>query len=248
LLAAELAAANVDVIVAGGTPATLAAQKATSRIPIVAGNVTDPIKFAMTTSLARPSANVTGTGTGNMGLEISGKRLDILRALVPNARRVGVFINLGNPANAITPIGAQRFRDAGIEIIELGVRKPAEIEPAFQTAQSRRADVVQIPTDGLFNGETKRMAQWALAYRLPCLGGFCRFVHDGGLASFGADYEQIWRQAGVYVGRILKGAKPAELPFVLGDKFDFCLNRKTATALGLAVAPELLLRADLVVE
>ena len=245
-LAAELIAANVDVIVGGGTPATHAARKATSTIPIVGFNITDPIASHMTTSLARPSANV--TGATNMAAEIGGKRLDILRALVPKMRRAGFFFNLDNPANLIGRGIVEKYRNAGIEIIELGLRRPEEIEPAFRKAQARRADAVHISLDFLFTEEAKRMARLALEHRLPSIGGHRRLVEDGGLASFGASLEEVRNQSAVLVDRILKGAKPAELPFVLAENFELCLNRKTAAALGLTIPPELLVRADLVVE
>jgi putative tryptophan/tyrosine transport system substrate-binding protein len=162
-------------------------------------------------------------------------------------RRLALFQDADNVSSQSTAANIQRMHDVGIEPIEIRMKRLDEIDSAFRTARAKHADAVSIPTASLFNARTKQLADLALEHRLPSIGGMRRFVENGGLSSYAADYERIWRQVGVHVDRLLKGAKPADVPFVLGDKFELCLNRKTAAALGLAIAPDLLLQADLVV-
>ena len=245
--ASELAAANLDVVISEGTPATQVMQKATDRIPIVAVNITDPIASKMSTSLARPSANV--TGITNMGYDIVTKKFDIVRAMVPGMRRVALFFNSDNPANVTAiAIAARLFRESGIEPLELGIKSSGEIEAAFRLARDQHAEAVNIPNDGMFNEKARQVAQLALTYRVPTVGGPCAYVKDGGLASFSADLAAINRLAANHVDRVLKGEKPANLPFIRADKSELCLNRRTARLLGVTIPDALLISANLVVD
>jgi len=248
-LAAELVRLRVDVLVASGAAATRAAKEATTTIPIVSVAVQDPVALGSVRSLARPGGNITGpTLTG--GLAIAGKQLELLKETVTGVSRVAV---LWNPAN---PMLLQQLRDTEIAARSLNVqlqpvveaRSPDEFDRAFSRIIRGRAEALLVSTDPVFAGQATQLANLAARNRLPAMYGLRRHVEAGGLIAYGANELDVWRRAATYVDKILKGAKPAELPVEQPTKFELIINIKTAKSLGLTIPPSLLLRADQVLE
>jgi putative ABC transport system substrate-binding protein len=242
-LAAELVKANVDLILARGTPATLAARKATSSIPIVMSAVGDPVESGVAASLQRPGGNVTGLTSATA--ELVPKRLELLKALVPKMRRVAAYSNLGNVAAAATwkEIGAAA-RAMKLEALLLDVRTPEQIEPAFESAVRQKADALVVGIETLAQANRQAIVDLALKHKLPTMYAAREFVEAGGLMSYGVSYPDLYYRAAGYADRIFKGAKPAELPIERPAKFAFSINRRTAKALDIVIPPDLLLRAD----
>jgi len=247
-LAAELVRLKVDVIVAaGGTPAILAAKNATSTIPIVFPAVGDPVALGIV-SLARPGGNITGLTI--MTPELSGKRLEILKEVVPRARRVAV---LGQDANAFS---AQDFKNIqptalamGLELHHIEVRSPDDFESAFSKITGTvRATALFLQAASIFTDNPKRIADLAARSRLPVSSYGKEFAEAGVLMSYGSDYFDLGRRAATYVDKILKGAKPADLPVQQPTKFEFVINLKTAKQIGLTIPPKVLARADRVIK
>ena len=247
-LANELVRLQVDVIVAGSTIGAIAAKRATSTIPVVMANVADPVGAGLVSSLAKPGGNVTGLST--MGADISGKRLELIKEVVPRLRRLGVLWYPDSPS------GVAAFKELkaaaqslGVDVRSLGVRPPVpEIDKAFGTASNGRADALIALDDALiFNNRTQIIAL-AARYRLPSVYGYREFPDAGGLMAYGPSRHDMYRQAAAYVDKILKGAKPADLPVERPIKFEFVINLKTAKALGLTISPSLLARADEVIQ
>ena len=246
-LAAELVRANVDVIVTTATSATHAAHRATTTIPIVTTVVTDPIAEGFTASLARPAGNVTGLSTSNA--ELVPKHFELLTKVLPRLRRVAVLTspaNQGHP-NMLKNIQAAAQR-AGTEVLPLAVGTPEEIERAFATMARERTQAVIILGDTFFTQQARQIAELARQRRLPSIYTANDYAEAGGLMSYGADIRDHFRRAATFVDKILKGAKPGELPFEQPTRFYLVINRKTAKAIGLAIPQELLLRADRVIE
>ena len=247
-LTAELVRLKVDVLVAGGAAATRAAEEATTTIPIVSGGVQDPVALGSVQSLARPGGNITGpTLTG--GLAIVGKQLELLKAIVPGVSRVAVLLN---PAN---PMLLQQLRDTEIAARSLNVqlqrveaRSPDEFDRAFSRITRGRAEALLVSADPMFAAQGTRLANLAARNRLPAMYGLRRHVEAGGLIAYGANELDVWRRAAVYVDKILKGAKPADLPMEQPRTFELVINLKTAKALGLTIPPSLLARADQVID
>jgi putative ABC transport system substrate-binding protein len=242
-LAAELVRSKVDVIVAALTPAITAARRTTSDIPIVMAPAGDPVGTGLISSLARPGGNITGlSGTA---AEASAKNLELIREFVPGARRVGVVINVNDPFSK--PFLDQIHEGAkatGFEVHHISVRGSDELEVAYAALARERPDAV------IFQGSLPIPPQvnLALKYRLPSLTNQTNVAHAGALVGYGASVEERGRDIAKYVDRILKGAKPAELPVEQPTKFDLVINLKTAKALGLIVSPMLLARANEVIE
>ena len=246
-LAAELVGLKVDVIVAETTPASLAAKQATSTIPIVMTIVADPLVTGLVPSLARPAGNITGTSL--QFPESVAKRLQLLNEIVPKVSRVAV---LWNSASPITPpqftqveAAAQALR---MRLEPLEVRTPDDFERAFQAAARSRAGALLVLNDFFIDQHLSRIAVLAAKSRLPSMYGARAFAEAGGLMSYGPDFLDISRRAAIYVDKILKGAKPADLPVAQPTKFDLVINLKTAKAIGLTIPPSLLQRADQVIE
>ena len=247
-LAAELVRLRVDVLVAGGAAATRAAKEATTTIPIVFVGVQDPVALGAVQSLGRPGANITGpTLTG--GLAIVGKQLELLKETVPGVSRVAV---LWNPAN---PMHLQQLRDTEIAARALSVqvqpveaRSPDEFDRAFSRIIRGRVEALLVSADPMFGAQGTRLANLAATNRLPAMYGLRRHVEAGGLIAYGANELDLFRRAATYIDRILKGAKPADLPVEQPTKFELVINLKTAKALGLTIPQALLLRADQVIE
>jgi ABC-type uncharacterized transport system substrate-binding protein len=247
-LAAELVALKVRLILASGTPASFAAQQATSTIPIVMGGVAaDPVETGLVASLARPGGNITGMSM--MTSDLGGKRLELLKQIVPGLARVAVF---WNPSNlAYGPILRELEAAAptlGVKLQRLEVRVPADFEGAFKAATRQHAGALIAPGDPLVTNRPRMVADLALKYRLPSAMDNKQFAEAGGLLSLGLDLVDSYRRAATHVDKILKGANPADLPMEQPTKFEFVINLKTAKALGITVPHLLLLQADQVIQ
>jgi putative ABC transport system substrate-binding protein len=246
-LVAELARLKVDVIVAAATPANLAAKAGASAVPIVMVAVADPVRVGLVGSLAKPGGNVTGLSL--LTPELSGKRLQLIVEIVPQAKRVAY---LGNPENSSHEVFAQETqvaaRDLGIQLQPLLARNSAEIGAAFAEAAKTAPNALIVFDDPVIWGLRKQVVALADQARLPVIYGYSEFVDEGGLVSYGPHRPDLYRRTAAYVDRILKGAKPAELPVERPTRFEFFVNAKTAASLGLKVPPSLLLSADRVIE
>jgi putative ABC transport system substrate-binding protein len=246
-LAADLVRLNVDVILAGGTLAPLAAKRATSTIPIVMVNAGDPLGTGPVASLARPGGNVTGMSL--MAPELGGKRLELLKELLPRLARVAVLWNAANPYSALVFKQVQAAGGTlGIEVQSLELRDPDDFDGAFETVQRQHPDALITVEDPLTFNHRKRIAGFAAEQQLPSLSGLSEFAAAGGLVSYGANQVDLFRRAAGYVDKILKGAKPADLPVQQPSKFELVINLKTAKAVGITIPPSLLARADEVIE
>jgi putative ABC transport system substrate-binding protein len=247
-LAAELVRLQVDVIVAVVTQASLAAKNATNTIPVVMLAVGDPVGAGLVTSLARPGGNV--TGTSRMSVEAAGKTLELLKNVVPKLRLVGVLWNPANPVFETQMVKETEAaaRSLAIQLRMLAARDAKEIDRAFEVMTNERAEALIVIVDPVFIEHRTRLAALATTSRLPSVSGFRDYVEAGGLMAFAADFSEIGRRAATYVDKILKGAKPADLPVEQPTKFELVINLKTAKALGLTIPPSLLARADEVIE
>jgi putative ABC transport system substrate-binding protein len=249
-LAAELVRRQVTVLAAvqGVTPA-MAAKRATTNIPIVFNVGEDPVRLGLVSSLARPSGNLTGVNF--FTAETTAKRLDLLRALAPEATRVAVLVN---PANPVTAEAALRevetgARSMGLQTRVLNASSSSEINTAFATfAGSERPDALFVGGDALFTSRRVQLATLTARYAIPATFSAREFVEAGGLMSYGSNMTDAYRQVGLYVGRILKGTKPADLPVIQASRFELVINTETARLLGLTVPPTLLAIADEVIE
>lgn len=247
-LAAELVRLSVAVIVAGPTPAAVAAKGATSTIPIVMINTFDPVGLGLVANLARPGGNVTGLAF-TVGAEIFGKGFDIFREAIPELRRVAVLSNPANPAHAIVLRGLQTaVGGLGIELRFYEARVPQDFESAFRAISEARAGGLYVIPDVLFVSQAASVAALATAYKLPSLHQFREEVVAGGLLAYGHSNTDPWRHAATFVDRLLKGAKAADLPVQQPTKFELAINLRTAKAIGLTIPPTLLARADEVIE
>jgi putative ABC transport system substrate-binding protein len=251
-LAAELVRLKVDLIVVSTTGPTLAAKSATTTIPIVMTRVGDPVGEGLVASLARPGGNVTGLST--LATELNTKRLEILTDAVPKLARVGVLRGPGGGIGDIsTDLQLKKLRTAAVVLkLELEVIKtqpdPKGLESAFQSAKQKRVNAIMPLTSPSFFAERKRIVDLADKYRWPAIYFQKEFVDEGGLMSYGADYDDLFRRAAGYVDKILKGAKPADLPVQQATKFEFVINLKAAKQIGLTLSPEFLSRANQVIK
>jgi ABC-type uncharacterized transport system substrate-binding protein len=246
-LIAELLAQRVEVIVTAGTPASLAVKNATTSVPLVMVAVGDPVTTGLVASLARPGGNITGlTSTSE---ELDGKRLELLREVIPKLSHVAVFWNPENPT-LLTSLKEMRAaaQVLGIKVQVLEVRTPADLEETFKAIVRERPGALLVMGDRLFLHNRQRIMDFATKQRLPVVPGHPELVEAGGLMSYGASYPGMHRRAAYFVDRILKGAKPVDLPVERPTKFELVINLKTARALGLEVPPTLLARADEVIE
>ncbi|HKF09658.1 MAG TPA: ABC transporter substrate-binding protein [Xanthobacteraceae bacterium] len=247
-LAADLVRRRVAVIATASPPAAFAAKEATATIPIVFGMAQDPVKLGLVASLARPGGNLTGVNF--LLTELAAKRLEMLCAMVPTAKRSAVLVNPAQATNTESTLqevqaGAQAI---GLQIRVLNVGTNREIDTAFASFEHERPDALFIGSGSLFNGRRVQLTQWAAHHRIPASYAGREFVEAGGLMSYGSNSTDAYRQSGAYVGRILKGAKPADLPVVQSTKFELVINAQTARMLGLTVPDKLLALADEVIE
>jgi putative ABC transport system substrate-binding protein len=245
-LAVKLAQAQVAVIVSGGNSAASAAKAATASIPIVFTAADDPVRLGFVSSFNRPGGNMTGVSmiSGALGP----KRLELLRELVPNATTIALLTNPNNPAEDNLRDEQATAQSIGQRIMVLDATTVGEIEQAFATIGRQHADALIVNADALFTAERQLIVMLAARYRLPAIFAWREFAEAGGLMSYGTSFSSNYRQMGVYVGRILKGEKPADLPVQQPTKFELVINLKTAKALGLAVPDKLLVAADQVIE
>jgi putative ABC transport system substrate-binding protein len=246
-LATELVNLKMDVIVTAGTPATSAAQKATTTIAIVMGSVGDPVGSGFIKSLARPAGNI--TGLSNMSGDVSPKQLEMLLDMVPKLSRLAVLVNPDNSSQTTVQKNLQAAaRGTAVTILFLEARAPQEIENAFSIMAQKKAGAVIVMRDPSFNQHVRQIVERAAKQRLPLIGGIREYVEAGGLMSYGAAPADSYRRAATYVDKILKGAKPGDLPIEQPTKFEMVINGKTAKALGLKIPNSILVRADEVIE
>jgi ABC-type uncharacterized transport system substrate-binding protein len=246
-LAAELVRLKVDVIVATGPRPTRAAKAATSTIPIVMTYDDDPVGSGVVASLARPGGNVTGLAT--LAPEISGKQLELLKEVVPKLSRVAV---LGDAIRPGTPQALREINVAadgiGVQLQYLEVRGPKDVETAFRAASKERADAVLVLASPVLTPQRKQVIDLAAQSRLPAMYARRESVENGGLMSYGVSIPDLFRRAAIYVDKILKGAKPADLPIEQPKKFELVINLKTAKQIGLTIPPNVLARADKIIK
>jgi ABC-type uncharacterized transport system substrate-binding protein len=249
VVAAKLVGLNVDIIVAvGGTEPALAAKKATKTIPIVFTSVSDPVSAGLVESLARPGGNITGLSP--IAAELSGKRLELLKETNPKFSRVAVLWNPEYPGLDLAFKESQAAAQAlGLQLQSLEVRGPEDFESAFKAAADRHTSALYVPTSQLFNRQEARakLAELAVKRRLATIYSDREFVEAGGLMSYGANLADEYRRAATYVDKILKGAKPADLPVEQPVKFELIINLKAAKQIGLTIPPNVLARADKVI-
>jgi putative ABC transport system substrate-binding protein len=241
-IAAEFVRLKVDVIVTYATPPAIAAKEATAVIPIVSAVMGDPVGAGLVASLPRPGGNV--TGLSNQSADLAGKRVEHLREVVPGLRRLAVLANVSNPVSGVEMGQVQAL---GLDVVTLEIRRGEDIAPAFETLKGR-AQALYVAGDPLMITNRVRINTLALGARLPTTYNQREFVEAGGLMSYGPNFPDLFRRAGDYVDKILRGTKPADIPVEQPTKFDLVINLTTAKALGLDVPPTLLARADEVIE
>ena len=246
-LAAELVALNPNVILSAPLPATLAVQNATHTIPIVMGTGADPVGFGLVKSLAHPGGNI--TGVSNFAEQLASKQLDIMRELLPRLSRIAVLVNVTNPLHVPqwreTQLAAIK---AAVTLVPFELQREEQLEAAFAVFARERVDALLVPPDTTFYTHRRRIAELAASARLPAIYFLRVQVEDGGLMSYGPDVREGYRRAATYVDKILKGAKPADLPIEQPTKIEFVINLRAAKTLGLQIPPQLLARADEVIE
>ena len=245
-IAAEFVQLKVDVIVTSATPPTLAAKQATAVIPIVFAAVSDPVGPGLVASLARPGGNV--TGVANQTSDTAGKKLELLREVVPGLRRLAIMANVDNPASVLEMGEVQATaRTLGLEVTTSEIRRAEDIAPAFEALKDR-ADALYLGPDPLMNTNRTRVNILAVGARLPTMQGAREYVEAGGLMSYGPNFPDQFRRVADFVDKILRGTKPADIPVEQPTKFDLVINLTTAKALRLEVPASLLARADEVIE
>jgi putative ABC transport system substrate-binding protein len=246
-LATELVQARVDLIISVGNAVTRAVQQATSTIPVVSATMVDPIGSGFAESLARPGRNI--TGLVNIVTDISGKHVEILGAIIPKLARIAVLLNSNNPVTQTSLKAVHAAAQTrGILVLPVDARNPEEIEQSFSIISKERPQAVIILSDVLFVAHLQRIAELALANRMPSIFNIREYVRAGGLMSYGQPITYYAARTVVYMDKIFKGAKPGDLPIEQPTKIDLVINRKTADALGLHIPQELLLRADEVIQ
>ncbi len=245
-LAADLVRLNVDVMVTGGI-AAYAAQATTDSIPVVFAFSGDPVEARLVDGLARPGRNMTGISL--LAFELVGKRLELLKEAAPKISHVAVFAYPGHPGEQREWKAMQdAARALGLTVHRLEVRNAADFDQAFAAIEKERSNAIHAFPDGITLASRARIAEFALTRHLPSVFGWKEYVEAGGLISYGPNLDASWRRIGVFVDKILKGARPADLPVEQPTKFELLINLKTAKALGLTIPPSLLLRADQVIE
>ena len=245
--ASELVRSKVDVIVTDSTPAARAAMKATQTIPIVLALAGDPVATGLVASLARPGGNVTGLSLVNS--ELTGKRLELLKELIPAATRVAVLLNPDNAANVVAWRDAQSAAQVqGVRLRSLELRVQPDLDRALSTVASWRAHAILVFDDPVTLQYTPQIVLFALKSRLPTLFPVRAYIHEGGLLSYGASFTEQCRRAAIFVDKILRGAKPGDLPIEQPTKFELVINLKTARALALSIPESILVRADEIIK
>jgi putative ABC transport system substrate-binding protein len=247
--AADFIGRKVDVIVATGDPSAHVAKNATSTIPIVFVAGDDPVRSGLVASMARPGGNLTGVAF--LIIELNPKRLELLSELVPQAKVIALLVNPNIPATAmeyIVRVAPEMARASGVQLDILKASTESEIDAAFATLVQRQAGALLVATDPFFLGRRELIVALAARHAVPAIYDFREYATDGGLISYGTSLPAVFRQIGIYAGKILKGAKPADLPVVHPTTFELVINLKTAKALGIEIPPRLRLSADEVIE
>jgi putative ABC transport system substrate-binding protein len=244
-LVQELLGLDVDVITTRGTPATIAARNATSTVPIIMAAIGEPL--LVVASIARPGGNITGLSA--FGPDLTAKRVELLRDMLPGLARVGALLNMGNPS--LPPVWTETDNAArafGIQAQLFDVRKVADLAPAFESASRQQVGAFDVGLDAVTQENKELIIGLAVKHRLPAIYASREFVDAGGLIAYGVNYSDLYRRAAAFVDKVLKGTKPSDLPVEQPTKFEMVVNLKTAKALGLALPPAILLRADEVIE
>jgi putative ABC transport system substrate-binding protein len=246
-LAAELVKLKVDCIVSFGVAATRAAKQATGTIPIIMGNADDdPVRHGLVTSLARPGGNV--TGFTNIGSDLAGKRVELLKEILPKMSRLSIlFDSRALAAEIFIKETEAAAKPLGMQVRSLGVRAPEELDDVFRNAIKERAEAITVVATGLINPSRGKVLAFVAKSRLPAMYSSSSFTLEGGLMSYASDDNERFRGVASYVDKILKGTKPADLPVVRPKKFEFIINLKTAKQIGLTIPPNVLARADRVI-
>jgi putative tryptophan/tyrosine transport system substrate-binding protein len=245
-IATEFVKLNVDVIVAGSTEAVIAAKQVTSVVPIVFPLSIDPVAAGLVASLARPGSNVTDLSIQSS--DLAGKRLELLREILPNLRRLAILANVSNPGSAREMSEAEATAHTlGLDVTKLEIRRAEDIAPAFEAIKGH-ADALYVGPDGLVNANRVRIHTLSLSAQLPTVYGYRGYVEVGGLMSYGADFTDLFRRTAEFVDKILRGGKPADIPVEQPTKFELVINLKTARELGLTIPDKLLAIADGVIE
>jgi putative ABC transport system substrate-binding protein len=246
-LADELVRLKVDVILALNTPASQAAKKATATIPIVIARTADPVHSGLVASLAHPGGNVTGLSYNNT--ELGPKRIQLLREILPSVSRVAVLSNADNPGHALQiPVMERASADLGLKLSSFTIRRPDEVPAALQSVVRARAEALFVLDDTALTRHRAQILKLAAAHRLPVVSRYRDFAEAGGLIAYGPSLPAVYRRTAHYVDRILKGAKPGDLPLEEPTEFDLVVNLKTAKRLGLTIPPSVLLTASSVIE
>ena len=246
-MAAELVRLKVDVIMALGPPAIIAAQQATTTIPIVMVTSADPVEAGFVKSLARPGGNI--TGLSNLAVDLSSKHLEMLLAMVPGLSRVAILVNPGNSAHGTIVSNVEASaQKAGIKVVPATAQSPQEIESAFSMMARDNAGAVIVALDPFFIQQGRQIAGQAAKHRLPSIFANREYAEGGGLMSYGQNQVEIYRRAATYVDKIFKGAKPADLPVEQPAILELVVNSKTAKAFGITIPTSMLVRADKVIE
>jgi putative ABC transport system substrate-binding protein len=244
-LAAELVRLNVDVILTAGTPGIRAAKNATTTIPVVMVTSGDPVAFGFVASLARPGGNI--TGSSNFSPELSAKRIELLKEILPRTQRIGVLFNPDNSINERNlPAMEQTAKSLKVGLQRFEVRSADEFKNAFSAMSKQRVDAVALPEDDFLNANQNQIVELAAKHRLPSVGREV-FAEAGGLIGYGVNIIDLYRRAAIFVDKILKGAKPADLPVEQPMKFEFVINLKTAKQIGVTIPQSVLFRADKVI-
>lgn len=245
--AADLVRENIDVIVTSSTPATFEAKRATARIPIVMALVSDPVDSGLVASLAKPGGNV--TGTAYFVPEMNGKRVELLKEMLPSAKLLAVLVN---PENVVAGAALRQTTATAsalrIQVYECRASKRADFQASFAAAAERRADALLIIDDPIFNAHAEEIGMLAMTHRLPAIGSSEFVLRGGVLMSYMVDQREMFRRAAAYVDKVFKGAKPAELPIDRSSRFELVVNQKAARALGVRVPQSILVRADRVIQ
>jgi len=245
--AAELVGLKVDILVTSGTPATQAAKQATRTIPIVMTQLADPVGTGLVASLGRPGGNVTGLTTQDA--DLGGKRLELLLQVVPRVSRLAQLVDETNPGTVLIGKGTKAAAaSVGVQLQSLAVRDPGELDRVFAAIKEARAGALIVESSSMLFAWRERLAELALKNRLPTMFAQRAYAEAGGLMAYSADFSDLYRRAATFVDKILKGAKPADLPVEQPTKWVFVVNLKTAKALGLTIPQSLLVRADQIIE
>jgi putative ABC transport system substrate-binding protein len=244
-LGAELVRLKVDLIITHGTPASRAAKQAATTIPIVMAAIGDAVAAGLVASLARPGGNITGSSF--FMPEISAKRLELVKEAIPSVSRVAVLVNPSNPVNQpVLKEMQSTARLLGLELQQFEVRAPDDFASAFSVMVKKQVGALAVPEDAMLNSQAERITDLATKNRLPTIGSTV-YVGSGGLMGYGVDVLYLWRRTGVFVDKILKGAKPADLPVEQPMKFELVINLKTAKQIGLTIPPDVLARATKII-